>query len=520
MRRIFASTIALALGSQLSAQETPRPAPTVTLGPPRVSLGAPRSGSAIQPVNFLARGKVDDKAPLPPGPALNSGQPGAGNPTLPQPTPMGEPASSGSPIVTGPMPQSGLFAGPLMAGAPCPSCGNGGPIVGGPGAVGSVAYDPNFAPMPGGAFAPGFASACPYILYVRAEYLAWTIRDSNLPILLVAGPAGTVDTSDGNLNGTIPVVGGGSINNDWRSGFRINAGMWINECQNWGIDGSYFFLSKQSNAVTVASNGNPELGRPYFDPVGTPVPPLAGPGTYAEVVARAGVAGIFTAETSNSLWGADLNVRKGLLIGCRWRVDALAGFRYLNFNEELHINELSTATNTTVPMTGVLQDNFEVKNNFYGGQLGLVGELQRGRWSIDWFTKVALGTTNQAVDIHGAQALIVNGAPAAAANFGLLAQPTNSGHFTRNEFSVVPEFGINVGWQATPHLKLYCGYNFLYWSNVLRVGDQIDPVLNVPSRPGPLLLQRQPANPARPAVLFNDTDFWAQGVNVGLQFTW
>jgi hypothetical protein len=167
-----------------------------------------------------------------------------------------------------------------------------------------------------------------------------------------------------------------------------------------------------------------------------------------------------------------------------------------------------------------LQDNFSVKNQFYGGQLGLVGELHCGRWSFDWFTKVALGNTTQTVDINGAQTLVVAGVPAASAASGLLAQGTNSGHFTNNTFSVVPEVGINLGWQATQHLKLYCGYNFLYWTDVLRVGDQVDTTLNVPSRPGPLLLQRQPANPARPAVLFNNSDFWAQGVNFGLQFTW
>jgi hypothetical protein len=429
----------------------------------------------------------------------------------------------GTPIVSGPMNGgSGLLGFGLLPGttpAPCNSCG-GDAVVGGPMPVSPIMGDPGMAPLPGGAFSPGFGQPCPYLLYARAEYLYWTLRDANVPVLLVAGPAGTVDTSDGNLNGTTPVVGGGSLGNQWRSGFRINTGMWANACQNWGIDGSYFFLAEETNSVTVASNGNPELGRPYFDPVGTPIPPLAGPGTYAEVVARAGIAGVFNVSTSNQLWGADLNVRKGLLIGCRWRLDALAGGRYLEFEEDLIINENSSGVIGGVPVTGILNDSFEVENKFFGGQLGLIGEINRGPWSLDWFAKVGLGNTEQTVNTSGAQTLFVNGAPAAAAASGLLAQATNSGSFSRDVFSVVPEFGVNVGWQATPHLKLYCGYNFLYWSNVLRVGDQIDTTLNVPSRNGPLLLQRQPANPARPAVLFRDTDLWAQGVNVGLQFTW
>ena len=58
-------------------------------------------------------------------------------------------------------------------------------------------------------------------------------------------------------------------------------------------------------------------------------------------------------------------------------------------------------------------------------------------------------------------------------------QATNSGSFTRNEFSVVPEIGINLGYNVTQNLRLFAGYNFLYWTNVLRVADQVDTTLNV-----------------------------------------
>ena len=165
------------------------------------------------------------------------------------------------------------------------------------------------------------------------------------------------------------------------------------------------------------------------------------------------------------------------MLGCcsNWRVDMLSRFPILELRREAAINEVSTATTAgTVPMTGILQDNFGVKNQFYGGQSGLVGEYHRGPWSVDGFVKVALGNTMQTVNVGGAQTLFVNGVPAASANSGLLAQGTNSGHFTNSVFSVVPEVGINLGWQATQHIKLYAGYNFLYWTNVLRAGDQVD----------------------------------------------
>ena len=58
--------------------------------------------------------------------------------------------------------------------------------------------------------------------------------------------------------------------------------------------------------------------------------------------------------------------------------------------------------------------------------------------------------------------------------------------------------------------------NFLFLSNVARPGNQIDRTVNTTQ-----LFGTPPVvGPARPAPLFNQSDFWAQGVNVGLEFHW
>src|SRR5262249_15009375 len=105
---------------------------------------------------------------------------------------------------------------------------------------------------------------------------------------------------------------------------------------------------------------------------------------------------------------------------------------------------------------------------------------------------------------------------------GLLALSSNSGHFERNRFAVVPEAGITVGYQVTDHLKLFAGYNFLFMSNVVRPGDQIDPVLNphlipnfIKTSPGAAGGNNFPFR--RPAFQFHETSFWAQGVTAGLE---
>jgi hypothetical protein len=80
----------------------------------------------------------------------------------------------------------------------------------------------------------------------------------------------------------------------------------------------------------------------------------------------------------------------------------------------------------------------------------------------------------------------------------------------------VSEVGLNVGWQLTRHVTLYAGYSFLWVNTVARAGEQIDPVVNTTQFPilsgnGPLV------GLARPAFHFDGTDFWAQGLDFGLE---
>ena len=98
---------------------------------------------------------------------------------------------------------------------------------------------------------------------------------------------------------------------------------------------------------------------------------------------------------------------------------------------------------------------------------------------------------------------------------GLLALPSNIGSYSQNEFAVVPELDLKIGYQMTKQCKLTLGYTAIYWSNVVRPGDQID--LNV--HPG----QIPPAaalNLGRPTFAFDTTDYWVQGLSFGGEYRW
>jgi len=60
---------------------------------------------------------------------------------------------------------------------------------------------------------------------------------------------------------------------------------------------------------------------------------------------------------------------------------------------------------------------------------------------------------------------------------------------------------------------VFAGYNFLYWTHVARPGQQINPVVNSTMTPGSII---PPFGPVSPIFQAHDSDFWAQGVNLGV----
>ncbi|MEK6260166.1 MAG: BBP7 family outer membrane beta-barrel protein [Planctomycetota bacterium] len=372
-----------------------------------------------------------------------------------------------------------------------------------------------------------------------AEFLLWAIKPGNTPPLVTSGTT----TSLGILGepGTTTLFGGDQDYNA-RLGGRFTMGYWLDPGQTKGIEGNYFFLNGPSDNFSASSDGapgSPVLARPYINAI-TGLPD-------SELIEFPGVISGRVLVTSSSFFqGAELNGLCNLCCSCPtnccstaccqtagvptgysnqtgYRVDMIGGFRYLNLNESLVITEnLLVLPTAPVPpfdpgATIMVTDRFETRNSFYGGQIGARGEWYRGAWFTNVSGKVAIGDTHQEVRISGTTVFTSSGGAVVTQPGGLLALPTNIGTYSRDQFSVVPEIGINVGRQLTNNVRVYGGYSLIYWSSVVRPGDQIDFTVNptqLPTPAGPGVL----VGPARPAFAFNDTDFWAHGLNLGLEF--
>jgi hypothetical protein len=241
-------------------------------------------------------------------------------------------------------------------------------------------------------------------------------------------------------------------------------------------------------------------------------------------VAFPGIAsGRLIVDAPSELWGLEANLNCKVCCGCDYRVNLLGGARFLRLRESLTvIEDIQNLPGQPDPFNGtrvLVQDRFATTNDFYGGQFGAEARWQRGRVTLDGRAKLALGVTHQVLNVSGSQTFPPGTPGVENLPGGLLALNSNIGRFSRDRFSVVPEVGVSVGYFLTERLRASVGYNFLYWSNVARPGGQIDrglDLLRIPNfarPPGTV-----PAVPDRPARLFTDTDFWAQGLTFGLEY--
>lgn len=363
--------------------------------------------------------------------------------------------------------------------------------------------------------------------FVRGEYLLWWLPGFATPVLGTTNPNTALNGYLGQP-GTAAIVGPGAFLDSTRSGFRARAGAWLDEAQSCGIDAGFFFLGNRSRSVTLSPDQFPLITRPIFAPN---INPVTGQpfGENGEAVAVPGVLRGFLAVAADSrLWGADVNARWCWLKDCNSRSEVFAGYRHLNLRESLTIREdIAVIGNqgggiTITDPIGtqiVVQDRFVTRNQFNGGQIGAAYERRWGRWDFDARGSVALGSTHQELEITGFQNRQRPGmAPMVFTTGGLLAASSNIGKFSRDQFSVVPELTLNVGYRLTPNVRVFGGYNFLFWSNVIRPGDQIDHVVDLTTVPNTSAVAF--SGQYRPRPLFKQSDLVVNGIQFGLELRW
>jgi Putative beta barrel porin-7 (BBP7) len=354
--------------------------------------------------------------------------------------------------------------------------------------------------------------------WVSADYILWATTGEKLPPLVTAAPANSTSAVPGALGNpdTTVLFGDQRINDDLRSGVQGRAGFWLDECHKCGVEASFFYLSPTGTNFSDASDGSSvSLFRPIFNPI-TGMPGVE------DVAVRGVITGQVGVDGSSTFLGGDVNLRHELCCcdNCchGYRIDWLAGFRTFAESDNLEIGENLTPL---FPVTGapagsiMVQDRFRTWNQFYGMQLGLDGQWWWKKWFVDARALAAIGFTHQTVDIQGTTVFQPIGAAPVVEQGGLLALSSNIGHYCRDPFTFSPAGELKVGYMVCPSVRLSVGYDYIYSTDVARAANQIDLAVNPHLVPG--AAPASPVGPLVPAFSFHGSDFWAQGLILGVE---
>lgn len=376
----------------------------------------------------------------------------------------------------------------------------------------------------GVSFAEGsYDCSGPY--WVTADYLMWWTDASDVPALVTTSPAGTPQTAAGVLGQPeTRTLLGGSLNDGIRSGMRFQAGMWLDGCHTRGLEFQFLQLETLSERFGSQPGGDQILARPFTD--------ANTGGQIAELASfRPLVDGALTASVvSEGLYGWGVNYR-GLLNHCcqtctahcgahgagrcgSERMDFVIGYRGLRLDDGVAVREQLSSPLLGAGTTLDVVDTFDTTNTFHGANIGLIYRRQRCRWTCDTFANLGLGATRSRSRIDGRTNITTpNGSVPDVG--GVLALPSNMGETSDTDFTALFDVGVNLGYQLTHRLRLRTGYTFLFWPDVYRAADQIDPVVNTNLLPPALSVAGQPIRPRR---LDRRTDFFAHGIHFGFEF--
>jgi hypothetical protein len=326
--------------------------------------------------------------------------------------------------------------------------------------------------------------------WINGAYFLGKSQTDPVPPLVTMGGSGIPGAPGVNV-----LQGNQRIEYPFSSGFRLDSGLWIDRCHNWGIEGSIFTMDSRETSMQAVS-GNSVLARPFVQQPGN-LPAV-------DLIASPGVSqGWAYADSPLTFLRADTNVRMNLYCEDNYRLDLLGGYRYMRLTEAVNVHTYSTFSSGAISEN---QDSFQTRNAFNGGQIGLAGEYRFDRLFLSGSMKVAFGSNWHELDVNGWTRTQSPGGNSTIVPAGLLAQGSNSGSTFDQRWAVSPEANFWVGYQVTDHWRALFGYTFVYISSVARPGPAIDTNIGVTAN-----------GVTHPTILNPNSDFWMHGINFAIE---
>lgn len=359
-------------------------------------------------------------------------------------------------------------------------------------------------------------------MWGNLEYVMYWIRPAQIKGPLVMTTVVPENLANSTTVGSVIdpnaaiVLGYQDVNFGTFIGMRTTGGFWFDRCQNYGYQGSFFLLEQRSQTFVGAGGTGPAAQPAFTVPFNSVGPgPLVGEtaavvaGPFADLT----VLGTVGMNIRSQLFGGDADLLANWWKGEFWRIDGVLGYKYLNLDE--------TLTFRTVVLNqseGRTTDVFQNINAFNGGEIGTKVTYSLSNLGFEGIAKFAIGGTHQIDEFSGASIQPLNfGGKAVPGGFFVL--DSNMGRETHNRFSTVTDLGCNIWYEWNASVRTYVGCNYLYWTNILRPGNQIDRNIN-PNLSPTFGGDATGVGLRLPRRINVETDFWALGLSLGMSFTW
>lgn len=376
-------------------------------------------------------------------------------------------------------------------------------------------------------------------IWVSPEYYGAFTKNPNYPnfplVTSGANPGGDPNSGTLGFPGTTILFDKEKADLDFKHGFKMTAGGWIDEERKFGAEVSGFWLPQSSESHTRSQDGVNRFAIPFYNSLAEVLFPgfpsyedriAFEPGEWSQASIKIG--------NRQEFWGAGAHALVSVMRRDDLTVDFKAGFRYLSLKDRFTFKQTATDAvdgtfrnfaNEAFSVDGATytsKDTFAGENKFYGLDVGARFVLKKGRFGVEVSPSVAVGGTRQTVAIKG-----VSTADLASVGYhsvwngsGFWAQDTNIGTHNQTVLSIVPEINVKGTYDVNKRITVSVGYGILYWNSVVNGGDHVDRRIN-PDKiaVGGFGLPFGTAGnfPADPGFKFKETDFWAHGVNVGFK---
>ncbi len=332
-------------------------------------------------------------------------------------------------------------------------------------------------------------------LWFEAEYLAWASSKTEVPTL-INEVTNSLET---------PAFISGAIHDEIRSGGRLTWGYWFTPEHQTAIQVNFFEIDGHNLRYAGPATGT-TVKRAVTSGSAWQVEPQPF-AKYPELEFQS-----LTARSDMDLLGTELLWRQVWRGTGTSRCDWLAGYRYVRLYDGLSLSESwatpDDSTDNALDIDALRVDDLNSKNEFHGGELGLIGRWWGCRWAVQTLGKIAIGGTRTTTRLAATEtiavgnSLTVNTLTDPTTDAGrTLVYPSSTNQYAQSQFAAVAELGLRVEYAMTKQCRASLGYSLMYWSRVARVLDAISPMAGISSE-----------------FAFHNDDFWAHGLTAGLQY--